>query len=248
MERVFVIGDIHGSFRELQLLLTKWDSEREQLIFLGDYINRGSDSLKVLQTVKELVDKSGAIALMGNHEAVFLEWLREPMNTMDLLLKMGGATTIASMEKIDVHVNDSVEELVAAIKAEYADLVKWIEAMPMYYKWQDYFFVHAGINPEVEQPESSTSDDFLWIRDDFTHATHQAKETVVFGHTPTMNLNEDESSKVWISTCKKKIGIDGGVVYPKGRLSGIVLHHDSNNMPVHYVQSRQIVTEQWIRS
>ncbi|WP_332649049.1 metallophosphoesterase family protein [Lysinibacillus sp. 54212] len=247
MERVFVIGDIHGSFQELELLLTRWDSETERLIFLGDYINRGKDSLSVLQTIKSLVEHNGAIALMGNHEAMFLEWLNEPYSTTDLLLKMGGATTIESMSTKEMRENESLDAFVAAIKTEHASIVNWLKTLPLYYRWHHYFFVHAGINPEVERPESSTSDDFLWIRDDFTHATHEAKETVVFGHTPTMNLNEDESSKVWISSCKKKIGIDGGVVYPKGRLNGIVLHHQPTPMRVHFVQSGHIYTEQFIQ-
>lgn len=49
MEKVFVIGDIHGSFDLLEKLLTYWNPEEEQLVFLGDYIDRGPDSLKVLK-------------------------------------------------------------------------------------------------------------------------------------------------------------------------------------------------------
>lgn len=247
MDRVFVIGDIHGSFQELELLLSMWDSEQEQLIFLGDYINRGSDSLKVLQTVKKLTEHKGAVALMGNHEAIFIEWLHQPYHTTDLLLKVGGATTIESMLTTEMQEKESLEAFVEAIINEHASIVSWLETLPLYYKWQQFFFVHAGINPEVEQPENSTNEDFLWIRDDFTHATHQAMETVVFGHTPTTNLNEDESSKVWISSCKKKIGLDGGVVYPKGRLNGVVLYPNSNKMLVHFVQAGQLYSEEWVR-
>lgn len=47
MNQVFVISDIHGRFKMLEKLLTKWKRDEQQLIFLGDYINRGEESLPV---------------------------------------------------------------------------------------------------------------------------------------------------------------------------------------------------------
>ncbi|GAK02244.1 serine/threonine protein phosphatase [Geomicrobium sp. JCM 19037] len=67
MDRAFIIGDIHGNYDELLQLLTHWDPATETLIFLGDYIDRGPDSLQVVRHVMQLV-KEGAIALKGNHE------------------------------------------------------------------------------------------------------------------------------------------------------------------------------------
>ena len=43
MEEIFVIGDIHGQLDMLNALLTKWNPDYQQLVFLGDYVDRGHD-------------------------------------------------------------------------------------------------------------------------------------------------------------------------------------------------------------
>ncbi|MBV1904066.1 MAG: metallophosphoesterase, partial [Marinosulfonomonas sp.] len=67
---VAVIGDIHGRLDLLGPLLKKLDAKYPdaQRVFVGDYIDRGPDSLGVLAQLKALGD--GAICLMGNHEAM----------------------------------------------------------------------------------------------------------------------------------------------------------------------------------
>lgn len=54
----------------LEDLLKTWDGQ-PQLLFLGDLIDRGEDSHRVLEMVKDLVDNQGAICLSGNHEYMF---------------------------------------------------------------------------------------------------------------------------------------------------------------------------------
>ena len=78
MDKVFAIGDIHGSYDLLEKVLDHWSPEEEQLIFLGDYIDRGKDSLKVLNKVMELSKEYHVITLSGNHEQIFLNWLEKP--------------------------------------------------------------------------------------------------------------------------------------------------------------------------
>ena len=244
MDQVFVISDIHGRFKMLEKLLTKWKRDEQQLIFLGDYINRGEDSLRVLQTVKQLVDEHHAIALKGNHEAMFLEWMQVPERRTQMFINIGGIATIQSLKTFVLERNSTIEQLVASIKDEHGHMIDWIETLPLYYRWDRYFFAHAGINPYVEQPEDSSEEDLLWIRDEFTQFPHSAAEIVVFGHTPTTNLNDDMSSKVWLSPCYKKIGIDGGASYLGGRLNGVVLTKGDMRMTVYAVKDDELLVEQ----
>ena len=244
MNQVFVISDIHGSFKMLEKLLTKWRRDEQQLVFLGDYINRGEESLPVLQLVKQLVDEHHAIALKGNHEAMFLEWLHVPERRTQMFINIGGIATIQSLKTFVLERNLTIEQLVASIRDEHGHIIDWIESLPLYYRWDKYFFAHAGINPYVEQPEASLEEDLLWIRDEFTQFPHRATETIVFGHTPTTNLNDDMSSKVWLSPCTKKIGIDGGASYLGGRLNGIVLTKGDTHMTVYAVKDGDILVEQ----
>lgn len=71
--RVIAIGDIHGCHVEFAELLTRLSPTRDdRLILLGDLINRGPDSTKVI----DLARANNAIPLLGNHEFRLLNYRR----------------------------------------------------------------------------------------------------------------------------------------------------------------------------
>ena len=72
-----LIGDIHGHATELKQLLEKlgytleeggYHHPEREVIFLGDFIDRGTEILEVLQLVRPMIDSGEAKAVMGNHE------------------------------------------------------------------------------------------------------------------------------------------------------------------------------------
>ena len=71
--RTLVLSDPHGCYELLVKALKKasYNPAQDQLIMLGDYIDRGPDSKKVVELVMDLV-AGGAIALMANHEELLL--------------------------------------------------------------------------------------------------------------------------------------------------------------------------------
>ena len=71
MSNYYVIGDVHGKVGMLEDLLKTWDGQTP-LLFLGDLIDRGENSRRVLEIVKDLVDHKGATCISGNHEYMFL--------------------------------------------------------------------------------------------------------------------------------------------------------------------------------
>lgn len=190
----------------------------------------------------ELTEEYGAIALCGNHEQLFLKWLQYPEKLKEYYFnaKIGGINTIESFLNTTLIKYENIRELARSIKDEYHKEIAFIENLHLYYKWDRYLFVHAGIDPKVNDFKDSKEEDFMWIRDEFYNIPHQSKEIVVFGHTPTMALNEDHSSKLWISPCRKKIGIDGGgAIANNGRLHGVVFSKNSTEMTVHAVHYEQ---------
>ena len=70
--RVLVVGDIHGMYEKLIMLMEKiqFDPEEDLLVFLGDYVDRGPDSVQCLQYVYDLQHSSpdSVVCLLGNHE------------------------------------------------------------------------------------------------------------------------------------------------------------------------------------
>lgn len=237
LDKVFAIGDIHGCYDLLEKVLTKWNPEEEKLVFLGDYIDRGPDSVKVLQKVMQLKEKYDAVTLSGNHEQLFLNWLEKPEELSEFYFnpKVGGVATLQNFYgTTSFHIMSdqfSVKEIATKIQKEYSYIIEFIKNLRRFYLWEPFLFVHAGISADVENFRESKKDDFYWIREDFFNVPHLAKETVVFGHTPTVLLNEDKSSDVWISSCRKKIGIDGGgAIYERGNLHGVVFTKGSKEL------------------
>lgn len=70
-DRLILIGDIHGLYKQLRKLLKKihFDSKRDEVLVLGDFIAKGPDSLKVL----EFLDEVDARCIIGNHEFYVLQ-------------------------------------------------------------------------------------------------------------------------------------------------------------------------------
>jgi len=78
-----IIGDIHGYATELKALLTKmdyqeidgvWQHHERRVIFLGDFVDRGPEQVETVQIAKAMVEKSNALAVMGNHEFNAVCW------------------------------------------------------------------------------------------------------------------------------------------------------------------------------
>ncbi len=72
-----LIGDIHGHANELAQLLEKLGYQKtqgiyrhpeRQVIFLGDFIDRGPQIRQVLETVRPMIEEGHARAVLGNHE------------------------------------------------------------------------------------------------------------------------------------------------------------------------------------
>jgi serine/threonine protein phosphatase 1 len=192
-EKFFAIGDIHGNLSHLEQLMEKirpaLNRERDTLVFLGDYIDRGPASKGVVDYIIQLrKELAHVVCLKGNHEEMLLDWVIDGKN-YDLYLYNGGAATIASYSE------DGEFKLPPEHLAFFTSLL-------LYYETEHYIFVHAGIRGGIPLEEQDPHD-LVWIRDEFILSPHDYGKTVVFGHTPLQ--------RVFIAP--NKIGIDTGAVY-----------------------------------
>lgn len=123
-KRIIAIGDIHGCHEELTSLLERLQvTDDDRLIFLGDLINRGPDSIAVL----DIVRKYDCITLLGNHELRLLEYQRT-----------GGTTKLKETDA----------NTLAALRPEDWALMKTFVTMH-YEPSIDTVFVHGGFEPGV---------------------------------------------------------------------------------------------------
>lgn len=219
-EQIFAIGDVHGCFETLEQLLTKWNADNEQLIFIGDLIDRGEQSREVVQLAMKLSTDYGAVVIGGNHEDLLLEWLDGPMQHASFYYAVGGKETLASFFSRKLVQLLSPEELAEKLQNEHPNEIKFLRSLPDYVEYKHHIFVHAGINLNLSNWKNSGRQFFRSIREPFHQGVNKTGKTIVFGHTPTRRLHSDKRDDIWISDCKTKIGIDGAAVYG-GKLHGL---------------------------
>jgi len=212
MKRTLVISDIHGCYDEFVRLLevANYNPIEDQLILLGDYIDRGKDSKKVIEKVMELV-KQGAIALRGNHDDWFLCFLANHEKSREYLLEgVGGFNTLISYLGLDyLKKETNLDNVVKRIKGEYSEHLRFLVNLPYYYETDDYVFVHAGVNPFSFSDWRNEPETLSWIRWEFINRPTSLDKTVIFGHTSCRTIHN--SNDIWVSD--DKIGIDGACCF-----------------------------------
>ncbi len=203
----FIVGDVHGCFKQLLALLDKAKCVpgRDRIILLGDLVNKGPHSFKVLKWAK----KCKVEVVLGNHELKFIRAVE------------GGSASL-SVE---------LEELKQQMGGELSDWLKWLKTWPVYIEEEDFLAIHAGLVPG-EHPEISKIEWLVNIRywdgkqalsdnkdvaedsgvASAWHDFYTGDKLVVYAHWAKQGLKVKANS----------IGLDTGCVYG-GKLSGVWL-------------------------
>ena len=192
-DRVYAIGDVHGRYDLLIRILKRIDEDarrftdgrRVRLVLLGDYVDRGEDSKNVLDALSVLA-KDGAenlILLRGNHEAVLLDFLEDPVGAASWL-EFGGLQTLASFG-VAVPRSWSDERRLIAARDGLARAIR--PYMPLLLRMRDWWrcgdvlFCHAGLDPARALGDQQSSA-FLWGHPEFLVDQPIAGLRVVHGH------------------------------------------------------------------
>ena len=166
IERIYAVSDIHGHLPQLHAALDVVDLDGDpgaSLVLLGDYIDRGVHSMEVLRLVKQVRDRhpGRVIALLGNHEVDFLEWLDGDDEDPSWLAADEDFTTVrsfvpdAELDAILAAYEDDLDgtSLNSAIKravvAHHRDLVAWLKRLPLFHEAEHAIYVHAGVDEEA---------------------------------------------------------------------------------------------------
>lgn len=189
-QRVYAIGDIHGRRDLLDQLLEKIDADAQgdsyQLIFLGDYVDRGPDSWGVIERLVCLrQSRPSTIFLKGNHEQALIDFIADP-KASEAWLDWGGLETLQSygVENIRGRSLEQVRDQLSELMPDAH--FRFLLDLSLSYARGHYFFVHAGVNP-TRSLQSQRESDLLWIREPFLSAKNGLKtdKIIVHGHTPT---------------------------------------------------------------
>ena len=190
--RLYAIGDVHGRADCLEIMHEKIAREIEQdgvadwrIIHLGDYVDRGPQSKQVLDLLVAARDRDERVlALRGNHDEGFLDFLADPTNA-GLFIDYGGFDTAASYGV--VLKTGSREELYESHRALMDVMpeahLAFLRDLPRSVSFGDFFFCHAGVRPGVALAAQDPHD-LIWIRREFLNHGGLFEKLVVHGHTP----------------------------------------------------------------
>lgn len=126
----FIVGDIHGCYFTFKELLDKhWNPEKEKLILLGDFVNKGKHSLAVIEFLMDLqhIMKENMVILKGNNEYLFEKYYRDSIHLVD-------------KQKFENY------------NLDYVQTLDWISQLP--HHWQNglVYASHAGVPQDAHFP------------------------------------------------------------------------------------------------
>ncbi len=168
MARCLAMGDIHGCDIALELLLKQLKlAADDTLVVLGDVVDRGPNSRRVVEQLLETATQCRLIFVMGNHEEMLLDslaggdWARTWQ-------AYGGRQTVVSYGSIERIPEEHLEFFGSGLN---------------FWETEGEIFIHANLEPGVSLEEQSPE----WLR--WTHLTgfeqpHPSGKRVICGHTP----------------------------------------------------------------
>lgn len=177
-----VVGDIHGAIDPL-CAATGWLEEHWDgpVVFVGDYVNRGPDSYRVMEAMVQLAKSWGErlTLLMGNHDLSLLRFVAEGDRPM--FLAHGGLRTVSSyLRELSIPLDQHpLEAFVEVFPESHRQL---LEGMQLAWENSEVLVTHAGFNPI--SPDSRSIDDIVLGRHPalFSESLRTPRPLVVCGH------------------------------------------------------------------
>ena len=176
----FVVGDIHGEISKLKKLILHITSidKTPDLIFIGDYLDKGEDVKQTLLYLNELSKRYSCTFILGNHEYLWMTLHETFSESSEYLIKYGGLQTVNSFQCKDV---------IETHKILMNDFGDFFSKLLPYWMDEKYIAVHSGILPERYNNNISSIqiENLLFNRYDFLsiEKLYLNKFRVIFGHT-----------------------------------------------------------------
>jgi serine/threonine protein phosphatase 1 len=191
----YAVGDLHGEAHLLATLLAALElTPADTLVFLGDYVDRGEDSVGTVLALRQLAATQHCVFLRGNHEAAWLEvWDGRTFTETPHII---GAR--AAWERCGGSVQPEVGEWLAQTRLD----------------WEDgyAYYAHAGALPG--QPFWRCPEEFKLLgHAGFLTSTYDWGKRVVFGHFE-LAVPLVQQNKVGIDTAAYRTGTLTAVRFP----------------------------------
>jgi serine/threonine protein phosphatase 1 len=174
----YCIPDLHGRYDLFELAMKNLDKKPpSKIIFLGDYIDRGPDSAKIIEALRLYDGKHELVTLMGNHEQMFLEDHVYDLQTYNQL----------KSHKNSFHIRD------------------WINKLELYHVVDKNIFAHAYYN--ANRDEQIASEVLWKRMGDFETFDLETDYYLTHGHTPRKYGPVLSPKRCNLDTCAYSTGI-----------------------------------------
>ncbi|WP_042143280.1 metallophosphoesterase [Paucisalibacillus sp. EB02] len=230
-KRIIVTSDIHGNLNLFKRLLEKVNYTNSDYLFInGDLCEKGTNSLEVIDYVRELVkNNQNVFVTKGNcdvvHRYVFdgnegiLTYMKNrKYSILNEMMALHGKT-------IDDFTN--LTELANFYRANFQDDINWLESLATAYETDHHIIIHAGIDNLVDWYD--TSETTALYAKSFQEKEHQSEKTVIVGHWPVVNYRSHQvsSHNPLMDHEKRIISIDGGNRIKKdGQLNALIIDNE----------------------
>lgn len=224
---IYAIADIHGYYdlfrSRIELLEPELEKQGNRLVLLGDYIDRGPDSFRSLELAHSLQKKHGkekVIALKGNHEEWFLdfiegrgdEWLAEDenFNTSGTFLDDEQKKQLAELKSRQAR----IQLIRSNIRQCHRELLVWAKKLPLYYETPTQIFVHAGVEEDIPKDEMDYctlgTPEYVFTGK-YPPTTGQFYKDIIAGHTAASSVAGDPAFEGIFYDGASHYYIDGAV-------------------------------------
>ena len=219
---IYVLSDIHGNKKAFTAILEKIQfTDSDELYVLGDVVDRNPFGMELLV---DIMRRPNVHMLLGNHEYMMMQALGldphgpEQREAMRLWFHNGGKVTLDAFTALD--------------RATQKEVISYLKSLPMEFTLtvnnRNFVLVHATSKKMTqfhELRDGELKEFLVWDRESVrwipAMGVHE-NEIVIFGHTPTCNLQDKRPLEIFVED--NIIGIDCGAAYPEiGRLACVRL-------------------------
>lgn len=223
---IYVMSDIHGMYDKYKKMLEMINfNDNDTLYVLGDVIDRGDGSIKILQ---DMMARSNVYGLIGNHELMAVEclkWLATEI-TEASINELDEEKLVKLSDWLNNGAYQTIQEFQALSRTKQQDIIDYLLEFVAYEEVfindKYYLLVHAGIDGGNfgKSLDDYDIDDFVWNRPDLEIPYfNDDRHFMIIGHTPTLLLN----GKVEIIHQNNYIAIDCGACFNDGKLACLCL-------------------------
>jgi serine/threonine protein phosphatase 1 len=157
MENIFVFGDIHGCYKSLEKGINLALEYNARCVFLGDYVDRGPDSIRTLEIlIEEKLKHPNWVFLRGNHDQMLIDLIEKKVepNSEGFVLGEYGFSYERTTETYFKFLAEGTS---------FQDMaLKFLKSTTLYHETENYIFVHAPLRDSNTKLEQKSMDELIW--------------------------------------------------------------------------------------